>query len=256
MINTKTDRKNLFVNLSKIALTLKLKSLLKPGGGYHLRLEDGKFVPNGVSVGWDAPWVYVQTVSDARCDIYHKVFFNILKMVPSYCRNCWKIVVRPQNLIELFDLYEFQREMGVPCKCGIEKRPTVDGLYGGYFYTKSKEQGLERYKEVRKLVNKHLSPKTEVVLKRYCTEFEIGPGSLGPSDKLPEQTPEEIDLENQILDQFPRIGFGTKQPDFIVAGVMLEWIKYDYQNGQKKHKTFTKGSPLFRSTVKYHKEAK
>ena len=256
MINTKTDRKNLFVNLSKIALTLKLKSLLKPGGGFHLRLEDGKFVPNAVSLGWDAPWVYVKTVSDARCDIYHRVFFNVLKKVPGRCRNCWKIVVRPRNLVELFDLYEFQREMGVPCKCGIERRPTVDGLYGGYFYTKSKEQGLERYKQVRKLVNKHLSPRTEVVLKRYCTEFEIGPGSLGASNELPDQTPEELDLENLILDYFPRVGFGTKQPDHLTAGVMCEWIGYAYQNGDKTYAAFTDGSPLFRSTVKYHKEQK
>ena len=256
MINTKRDRKNLFVNLSKIALTLKLKKLLKPGGGYHLRLEDGKFVPNAVSLGWDAPWIYVQTVSDARCDIYHRVFFDVLKQVPSYCRNCWKIVVRPRSLIELFDLYEFQREMGVPCKCGIEKRPTVNGLYGGYFYTKSKEAGQARYKEVRKLVDKHLSPKTDVILKRYCTEFEIGPGSLGASDKLPEQTPEEIELENQIIDQFPRVGFGTKQPDHVASAVMSEWIGYAYRNGDKTYAAFTDGSPLFRSTVKYHKEHK
>ena len=104
MINTKRDRKNLFVNLARINLVKKLAPLLKPGGGYHARIEDGRFVPNFPAMATDAPWVYVKSSIDLRCDIYHRVFFNVLKMIPSRCRECYKVVVRPRNLIELFDL--------------------------------------------------------------------------------------------------------------------------------------------------------
>lgn len=250
MINTKRDRKNLYLNLDRLNLVKKLKGLTT----YHLRMEDGKFVPNSPAMAEDAPWVYVQTAVDARCDIYHRVFFNILKHIPSYCRSCWKIVVRPRNLVELFDLYEYQREMGVPCKCGIERRPTTSNLYGGYFYTRSLEQGRERYREVRELTDKHLSKETPVILKRACTEFEIGPDSFGPSDEWPDCTPEELEMEEYIIAHFPRVGFGTPQPDHVTAHVMMEWIGHAYRYGDKTYKTFTGGNPLFQPYITYHED--
>jgi len=253
MINTKIDRKNLYVRLCKMDLKKKLEPLLK--GQYHARMEDGKFVPNLPAMGLEAPWVYVKA-SPARCDIYHRVFFNILKMIPSYCRECYKVVVMPRTLVELFDLYELQREMGVFCKCGIELRRTDTRLYGGYFYCIGQKQGNERYKQVRALVNDHLSPETEVILKRYCTEYEIGPDNQGPSDELPDLTKEELEFEEYVLDHFPPVGFGTKQPDYLTASVMVDWIHHAYMHskasGDLSYQEFTDGSPLFKPVVTYH----
>ena len=158
--------------------------------------------------------------------------------------------------MELFELYEFQRMMGVPCKCGIERRKTTTSLYGGYFYTRSREEGLARYHEVRELVDIHLSKETPVILKRYCTEYEIGPDGQGPSDVLPPLSAEEIEYENFILENFPRTGYGTPQPDFVTAHVMQEWIHYAYQyhkaTGDESFREFTDGSDLFKPYVTYH----
>lgn len=255
MINTLKDRDNLYVNLGKLDLITKLKPLLDRKG-YILRIEDGKFVPRFTSVAYDAPWVYVKTDPMARCDIYQTVFFQELGQVHSYCRSCWKVVVRPKTLEQLFDLYELEKSMGVPCKCGIELRETVHGLYGGYFYTRSKQQGLGRYKEVRQLVDDRLGKDVAVILKRYCTEYEIGPGSLGPSDQLPDLTDEEKEYEAFVESHFPRVGFGTVQPDHITARVMVKWIHYAYQNGDETYKKFTGGNPLFHDYVTYHREGK
>ena len=146
--------------------------------------------------------------------------------------------------------------MGVPCKCGTEHRLTTTGLYGGYFYCKGEEEGLARYKEVRTLVNKHLSRNTDVILKRYCTEYEIGVGAKGPSNKLPEMTEEEMWLESYILDRFPPIGFGSPQPDHLAAQVMMDWIHYAYRysaaTGDKTYLEFTSGGPLFKPYATYH----
>jgi len=252
MINTKKDRKNLYLRLDKLNLINKLEPILKRGGGYHCRLEDGRFVPSFPAVAQDAPWVYVQSDISTRCDVYHRVFFNVLQMIPSRCRRCFKVVVMPRNLIELFDLYELEREMGVPCKCGIEKRLTDTRLYGGYFYCDGLKEGEERYKEVRELVSERLSPETNVILKRYCTEYEIGPMGQGPSNELPDMTEEEIWLEEYVLSLFPSIGFGSKQPDWIVANVMQNWIHWAYQHGDPTYKEFTGDSPLFKPVVTYH----
>ena len=258
MINTKRDRKNLYLNLDRLNLIKKLAPLLTPGGGYHCRIEDGKFVPNSMATATEAPWVYVKAADTARCDIFHRVFFNVCNLIPSYCRECWKVVVRPRTLRELFDLYELQREMGVPCKCGMEKRLTTTSLYGGYFYCRSKEEGLQRYKEVRELVDKNLSPETPVILKRYCTEYEIGKTAQGPSNQLPDMTEDEKWFEEYVLTMFPRVGFGTPQPDHITASVMQDWIHYAYRyhkaTGDETYKEFTDGSPLFPPYVTYHEE--
>jgi len=207
------------------------------------------------SMAIDSPWVYIKTAPGMRCDIYHRVLYNVLKIVPSRCRECWKVVVRPKTVEGLFELYEFQREMGVPCKCGIELRETVYGNYGGYFYCRGEAEGQERYREVKALVDEHLSElDTPVLLKRYCTEYEIGKDALGPSNELPDMTDDEKWLEEYILDNFPSIGFGSPQPDHITANVMMEWVNLAYKNGDKTYASFTDGGPLFKPYIVYQKE--
>jgi len=255
MINTVKDRKNLYMTLTNLDLVGNLKPLLEKGG-YILRPSDSKFVPRTVSVGWDAPWVYVQSEPTARCDLYHRVFYNILGHIHTYCRSCWKIVVRPETVVQLFDLYELQKEMGVPCKCGIELRNTVGGLYGGYFYTRSKADGLSRYDEVRKLVDQAIEPGVSVILKRYCTEFELGgDGGIagqGPSDQVPDTTPEEQAMEAYVEAHFPRIGAPGQQPKHLVAAVLRRWIHFAYAHGDATYKTFTDGNALFPDYITYH----
>jgi hypothetical protein len=179
------------------------------------------------------------------------VFHQLENYVHSYCRECYKVVIRPQSLIELFDLYELERRLDVPCKCGIERRDTVHGLYGGYFYNRGLEQGLERLKEVRALVDENLSPETPVFLKRYCTEYEIGPLSLGDSDKMPDATQEEKEWEMTVMSHFPKVGVSTPQSDTQIAYVMRQWIHFAYTNGDQTYKEFTDGNPLFKGYVTY-----
>lgn len=253
MINTK-KRENLYLELSNKDLVGRIKKLLD-SGGYMMRMEDGKFVPKIPQVGYDAPWVYVSHDTTLRCDLYHRVFFNIMGHIHSRCRECWKVVVRPQTLTQLFELYEFQREMGVPCKCGLELRKTVCGLYGGYFYCRGKEQGLERYKEVRALVDERLGPEVPVILKRYCTEFEIGEGSKGPSDQTPDATHEEIEFEMYVEAHFPRVvGGGVQMPDHLMASVMVRWIHHAFEHADMTYLEYTGGEKLTQDYVTYHNE--
>ena len=253
-VNTKNDRSNLYLDLDKLDIVNRIRPLLQKAG-YKCRIEDGKFVPAYYQMGWDAPWVYVQHDPVGRCDIYHRVFYNLLDHIHSYCRNCWKVVVRPRTLVELFDLYEFQREMGVPCKCGLELRKTVEGLYGGYFYTRSKEEGLQRWAEVRELTDKNLSPEVPVILKRYCTEFELGGQHIkgqGPSDQVPDVTPEEKQMEEYIEAMFPCVGGNSGQPKHIIAGTMKRWIHHAFEHGDMTYKHFTNGEKLTQDYVTYH----
>jgi len=255
VINTKKNRENLYLRLSNLNLIGRLKPLLERHG-YMLRPEDAKFVPRLPGVSWNAPWVYIQHDPTIRCELYHRVFFNILGHIHSRCRECWKVVVRPQTVVQLFDLYEFQREMGVPCKCGMELRSTVCGLYGGYFYTRSQEEGLERCAEVRRLVDERLSPDVPVILKRYCTEYELGgnggPAGQGPSDKTPPCTVEELEYERYVETHFPPVGGGHVASDHLNAAVMARWIHHAFEHGDMTYLQLTGGTPLVPEYVTYH----
>jgi len=239
-VNTKTNRNLLYLTLTKRDCLSKLKELL----------------PKEILTRMAAPWIYVQPLISARCHLYNRVFFESLSHIHSYCRNCYKVVVRPRTIVELFDLYELQREMGVPCKCGLERRDTVHGLYGGYFYNRGKEEGLERLAQVKEAVARIISPDIPIILKRYCTEYEIGPGSKGPSDAMPDVTPAEREWELEIESLFPNDpGRNSAVPiDLVNVHVMVHWIHYAYKHGDKTYSTFTDGNPLFPPYVTYSKE--
>jgi len=255
MINTKKDREGLYLRLKNLDLVGRLKPLLERGG-YILRTEDSKFFPARPSIAHDAPWVYVQHDPTLRCDLYHRVFYQTLDHIHSRCRECWKVVVRPQTVVQLLDLYELQREMGVPCKCGLERRTTVCGLYGGYFYCRGQEQGLERYRQVREAVDRELSPDVPVILKRYCTEFELGgQGGLngkGPSDQTPDATPEEIEFEKYVEAHFPYVGGTNPMPDHLIAATMARWIHHAFEHGDMSYLETTGGEKLTPDYVTYH----
>ena len=143
--------------------------------------------------------------------------------------------------------------MDVPCKWGRELRPEVNGLWGGYFYCRGVEEGRQRYKEVRELVDKRMSPETPVLLKRYCTEFEIdgGPTSNESPDEL---TEEEKKIEEEVLFLFPQRGSFTNSPEWINTKVMREWIEYAHACGDNSYLELNEGESLIKPYVKYNKE--
>lgn len=251
MINSKEHRRNLYMFADRFDLIGKCKPLLERQG-YILRPEDSKFYPRTPSIAYDAPWLYVQSIPEARCDLYHKVFYNTLDHIHSYCRKCWKVVIRPKTLVQLFDLYEYQKTLGVPCKCGIELRQNVFGLYGGYFYCRSQEEGQERYEQIMDFCHGTVP----VLLKRYCTEFECGGMNVkgqGPSSNVPEDvTEEEREMEYYIESHFPPVPHTVSQSKHVVAATMKRWIHYAYAHGDETYKEFTNGEDLFPQYETYH----
>ena len=257
MINTKKNRENLYLNLTELDLITRLKPLLDKKG-YVLRLEDAKFVPKIVFLSHEAPWVYVKD-ANARCDIYHKVFYQCFGHIHSRCRRCWKVVVRPKTVVQLFDLYELQKEMGVSCKCGIEVRETVNGHYGGYFYCQGEDEAHERYKQVREIIDDRISKDVPVILKRMCTEFELGtpPGGDGthrPTTEIDKHiSADDLQWEYNIEQLFPPIGYTNPQPDYLTAYTMRRWIHHAHANNDMSYKELTGGNSLYHDVITYHK---
>lgn len=229
-------------------LITKLEPLFA-NGRFFLR-DDGK-ITQTTRLTHDSPWIHHKTAPNRNCGLYH-VYHEYFKFVHSRCQECWKVVVRPRTLLELYKLMELQKALDLPCKCGIEKRGTVFGLYGGYFYNDSKELGLECYKLVRANVDANLSPDVIVILKRGCTEFEIG-GHGGPSDKW-EVSKDQTEMEAILNDLVYQDVVKLPQPDHVKEAIFRSWIHYAYANGDVTYKEFTGGEPLFPAYVTYHEE--
>lgn len=221
-------------------------------GSYFLRMSDGKFDRN-ISMEWDTPWIFSEKAPERACLLWHRVMFGRFGMLPEWCRkHCWKVVVKPRTLEQLFMLKELQEMMRVPSKLGIETRQSVFGNYGGYFYTNSKEEGLDRMEEVRQNVNTHISKDIPVYLKLGCTEFEH---RFGRSDEYRPITDFERKNEDTIRGCFVIHAVDPAQPQHLKDYIAQKWIHYAWSHGDATVMKFNNGEPLFPETIKYQKEA-
>lgn len=218
----------------------------------------------------DNPWVHVSQKSENRCDVWHHMIFNCFNVLPSKCMDCYKVVVAPRTLTELFKLLDVQKShyTGGACKCGIEQREYTHKLYGGYFYNRGLEEGKQSYKMVRMLVDEHISPNVPVSLKRACTEFEL---RFGPSDKWEEtirngffvqpitgETIKVTDIQERdhweaMIDAHVDIGLKPSGQNHISQiHIMQEWIKFAWRHGDPTTKDHNGGDPLYTPSVTYH----
>lgn len=236
--------------------------LLK-SGYLVVRDSDGKLENGPASQAWDVPWHFVVAKGVLNCQLWSKVMFSVIfkKLpkeitggkiwVPIGCQNCWKVVARPKTLKQLFAVVDLQKRLGYHAKCGIEHRAHVFGLYGAYWYNRSQEEGIEKYKLVRKAIDEDplLGPDVSVILKRGCTEMEL---SAGRSDEY-EITDVQRYVEDLINECFNTDIINRKQPPWAVDYVHARWIEYAYQWGDETALEFlSPDRPMYTPLVTYH----
>ncbi len=205
----------------------------------------------------NAPWCYTCNSGDRACQ-FRLDIEECFGFIPRHCMNCWKVVVYPQNIIELFKLYEIQKEMirhdpYCLCKCGIEVRDEVERNYGGYFYNNSLAAGLDRLDQVREIVAKKMAPGTRVILKRACTEYER---KYGDSDKWDEKFsgPDYLAINDLIEDVCAIEQEYPHQPKLIEAHVLASWIRYAASIGDPALKELNGGKNLYPDYVSYEQD--
>lgn len=243
----------------------KLDKLFQKG---YIVNEKGRIVQGMKSKIVDPPWIYTRGNPALKCTLWHEIMFGAFGVFPEPCLDCWKVVVRPQTVKELLILLEVQENLtSLYCKCGIEVRPFVPALYGGYFYTRSKDEGNEALEEVKRLVHYNIGENTPIMLKRYCSEFEL---AFGPSDQI-ESTlvrgyflhPERGKVpvmslgEMQVWRNAVNVLFDLDEPDvspqpvWIRQHIIRKWFEFAWNHGDMSVKEFFGGENLYTPAVKY-----
>ena len=231
---------------NKYDIMTRLNELM--GRLYYLDATLGQFTSK-LAVGWQTPWIHIKQACTKRCNLDTGVKFEKFGFIAPRCLQCWKVVVMPRTLKELFQLLALERSLNRPSKCGIELRNYTPRHYGGYFYNNSLEEGRECYTEVREAVSDAISPDVTVILKRGCTEFEMSKGNAA----LWSITPEELEMDTIIEDRFVNnTPLASKQPDMVEAYVHKEWMKWAFSNGDKTYLEYNGGVPMFPEYQNFH----
>ncbi len=227
--------KGLYEGLVTMDVVGAMEPLLCPNGPWYIDSKTFQITVDEL-VAHHAPWVMIKYPKGLNCRLYFDVFFrqfgHIFKQPPSRCQSCWKVVVKPQTVVQLFTLMELQdriKDKLYGCKCGMEERHYVNGLYGGYFYNRTKKEGKKCLELVKEEVNKTIGD-IPVFLKRACTEME---DKFGDSDKW-EVTQDHVRDEIEIS-QYIKDFEDPKQPQYVKLHIMRRWIEFACKNGDETY---------------------
>jgi len=218
--------------------------------GANFKQTNGRIEFKTKAMEGSHPWRYVKHDQRTNCTLWKTVMYDYLckrllpekdRFIPQGCQECYKVVVRPKKYKELFELEALIARLDKSGKCGCETRHTVKGLYGGYFYNRGLDEGLESYEEVRK----EIDPAIPVILKRGCTGFEL---KHGPSDKW-FITPKQIEIEAEVKE---RIFVDPYQPPQTLEDI--ERVYKLWKNFAWKLDPTYRGEELYPKYVVYHKE--
>ena len=206
-----------------------ISRFLKISKGYYLD-RDGivKPEPTRELTVENNPWVFFGKAKGMPCFIRHALYFNAFGMIQEYCVNsCWKTVIRPYTLSDLFKVNDYLEETNITSKCGLDTRTFSEGLYLGVIYSETHEDGKEKEAESQKIF-----PELEVFTKKGCTEFENR-----MSSKYWNVTDQQIELEENLR---KRVDHSWpehfKQPDWLVDKTKTYWTQMAYMVGDKTWK--------------------
>ena len=120
----------------------------------------------------------------------HMSIFETHKIIPEFCFGCYKILIEPQNVVDLiklhflFDSLKFDIENFR--KCMIEGRKNVEGNYKGFIYCKTISEAEEILNKIFNQIKIKINQNIKCEIKRGCSEYR-------------ENFPEYKNLKNNIM---------------------------------------------------------
>jgi hypothetical protein len=208
-------------NLDEWDLITPLKHLLDR---YYFYIRpDGKLDKLISAQAWDNPWIHFNRSPINDCSVYHTVHFGCFNIFPEFCTSCWKVAIYPTDYEELMTLYKVLSEMGLPSKCGIDRRG-FGRLYGGFIYSDSQGDAEKTHQAIKKIL-----PDMESLVKCSCTEFT---NKLGDPAKW-EITDRQLRLEAMLREWLAVDNNVYYQPPYLKAYTIKQWREFAEKNKEK-----------------------
>lgn len=166
--------------------------------------------------------------------IRHMSVFNKFNIIPKYCFTCYKVLIEPRTVVELFKLMVVLEKLDLPNdntrKCIVETREQVSGTYKGFIYCRGLEEGEEILKMIQKVISKEISKKIPVTLKRGCSEYPLAYPEYAQAMEYKEEWQEYEDLadKNLVVNTQLSESDSHNRPAYTLqdAQTMLAWLKY------------------------------
>ena len=170
----------------------------------------------------------------------HIEVFNKLNIIPKYCFDCYKVVIEPRTVIELFKLMMVLEKIKLPKdnirKCIVEGRPQASGTYKGLIYCKGIEEGNDMLKTFQEVISEEISKNIPVTLKRGCTEYtstypeyaRVENGTVSMEYKEEWQELEDLADKQMVINKPSPASFSYNHPTYtpIESLTMLSWLTY------------------------------
>jgi hypothetical protein len=210
--------------------------------------------PGPFGMTFATPWVHARGSHKYNCGFDHHIAFDLFGIISPTCLGCWKVCMGLPDFASLMEMADIQEQLpiDIPCKCGIETRDYTSKSYGAYFYTRSLDEGRDRYEVVKQTVLDNMTRGKEIaegmVLKRGCTEFEM---VKGPSPYW-HITPKEMELYELMRAYVLDRGAVLSQHPMIQNYVKQTWIPWAHSRGDFSYLPWNDGKKLFPDYVSYH----
>jgi hypothetical protein len=187
----------------------------------------------------------------------HMAIFMTFGAIPKYCFDCYKLLIEPRTVMELFKLLKCFERIELPNdntrKCMIEARKNISGSYKGLVYCRGLEDANEVCRLVKEAVADDISPDIPITLKRGCSEYaqaypnygQVIPGKEAMEYKNDWAFYEKFADENFIFGEpAAAVNEASDTPPLWDLFAMQFWLKYAAAVGDKSYLAITGGKAI------------
>lgn len=199
--------------------------------------ESSKIIKNNFEdLGFKGTQIYRKNQNFLNCK-RHKKIFNTYNVIPEFCFECYKVLIEPENILDLIKLYiifdNIKLEKNNLRKCMIEVRPNVSGKYKGLIYCNSINEAKIIEKKINILLKKNLNKKLLCKIKRGCTEYGMKYIKYNNLEgDILEYKEEWKNSENMIEKKYPHLISSRKNIPTIKGAslndilIVKNWLRY------------------------------
>tara|TARA_Y100000590_G_scaffold2860_1_gene3782 strand:+ start:3725 stop:5068 length:1344 start_codon:yes stop_codon:yes gene_type:complete len=199
--------------------------------------------------------IYRRNTTNLNCDRHFEVF-NTFDVIPEFCFSCFKVLIEPNNVVDLIKLYFVFDNLNLrnnnTRKCMIELRSNVSGSYKGYIYCSTLNEANEIRENVNEIIKKKIDKSVTVSVKRGCSEYGISYPKYkkinDDSNKLMKYNKEWKEKEKLIdiyrskknilkKEKMQKSLNGTNLSDVLI---MRNWLGYAKKIGDQSYKNIIK----------------